>query len=82
MLVLIEPCNIALPLEINFQKKITKVGTNELSIDAYRKAYRKVSYEQDKKGFLWHLLLYILVNIGLTILNLMSAPGYYWFWIQ
>jgi hypothetical protein len=35
-----------------------------------------------KKGFLIHLLIYIIINVFLAIMNILTAPGYLWFlWV-
>ncbi|GEM55529.1 histidine kinase [Flavobacterium branchiophilum] len=34
---------------------------------------------QEIKGFYGHLASYVLVNLFLLILNLVSSPGYLWF---
>jgi len=31
------------------------------------------------RGFFIHLLTYLLVNTGLIVINLLTAPSYYWF---
>ena len=44
--------------------------------NAYFKAQKKV---EDIKGFYGNLFSYILVNIGLATLNLLTSPEYLWF---
>jgi len=35
-----------------------------------------------KKGFLIHLLIYIVINLFLAIINIVINPGYLWFlWV-
>ncbi|AIS30892.1 2TM domain-containing protein [Methanobacterium formicicum] len=35
-----------------------------------------------KKGFLIHLLIYIVINLFLAIINIVTVPGYLWFlWV-
>ena len=45
--------------------------------ERYQRAYRRV---QAIRGFYIHLVVYILVNIGLFVLNLLVAPGSLWFY--
>lgn len=42
----------------------------------YEKARKRVD---EIKGFYTHLLTYVLVNLGLLILNLVTSPGDFWF---
>jgi len=42
----------------------------------YRKAQKKV---EDIKGFYGNLTSYIVVNIGLAALNLITSPSHLWF---
>jgi 2TM domain len=44
--------------------------------EIYRKAKRRV---EAKLAFYTHLAIYIVVNIFLTLLNLMTSPQHYWF---
>ena len=50
--------------------------TNTISEERYLKAQKKV---EDLKGFYGNLSSYIVVNIGLLILNLVTSPSYLWF---
>ncbi|MFZ6051088.1 2TM domain-containing protein [Halocola ammonii] len=45
--------------------------------DRYQRAKQRV---EEEKGFYGHLLAYIAVNIGLFLLNLVTAPGHWWFY--
>ncbi len=45
--------------------------------ERYQRAYRRV---QAIRGFYIHLIVYILVNIGLFVLNLLVSPGSLWFY--
>ena len=31
------------------------------------------------RGFFIHLLAYVVVNIGLVVINVLTSPSYYWF---
>jgi hypothetical protein len=44
--------------------------------DRYERAKKRV---EEIKGFYVHLTVYLLVNAGLLILNLLTSPGEYWF---
>ena len=50
--------------------------TTTISEDRYLKAQKKV---EDLKGFYGNLTSYIVVNIGLLILNLVTSPNHLWF---
>ncbi len=45
--------------------------------DRYEKARKRV---EEIKGFYVHLLVYITVNAGLFLINLVSSPGNWWFY--
>jgi len=46
--------------------------------ERYFKARKRV---EEIKGFYGNLIAYIVVNIGLLVLNLVTSPGYLWvFW--
>lgn len=51
----------------------------EISLDEYKKAYREIVSEESKRGFLVHLIVYVLVNIMLIIINLVYSPKTIWF---
>jgi hypothetical protein len=44
--------------------------------ELYANARKRV---EELKGFYSHALIYIVVNLGLMGLNLLTSPGYYWF---
>ena len=50
--------------------------TTTISEDRYLKAQKKV---EDLKGFYGNLTSYIVVNIGLLFLNLVTSPSHLWF---
>ena len=52
---------------------------NEISLEDYKKAYREMKIEEEKRGFIIHLIVYVLINIGLVILNLLVSPEAIWF---
>ena len=44
--------------------------------ERYFKARKRV---EEIKGFYGNLIAYVVVNIGLMVLNLLTSPGYLWF---
>lgn len=50
--------------------------TTQKEEERYIKAQKKV---EEIKGFYGNLASYILVNIGLLVLNLLTSPEYLWF---
>lgn len=53
--------------------------TEEMSLEDYKKAYREVRKEKEKRGFIGHFVVYIVVNIGLITCNLVYVPEHIWF---
>jgi len=51
--------------------------TNEYTHEEMRAAKNKA---KNKVGFLVHLMVYIFVNLLLLVINLITSPGYLWFW--
>lgn len=51
----------------------------EISLEEYKKAYREIVCEEEKRGFLVHLIIYVLVNAMLIIINLLYSPKVIWF---
>ena len=51
-------------------------STHTVSEERYLKAQKRV---EDLKGFYGNLTSYVLVNIGLVILNLVTSPNELWF---
>ena len=51
----------------------------EVSLEEYKKAYRGVRKEKEKRGFIIHLTVYVIVNIGLIVYNLVYVPEHIWF---
>jgi 2TM domain len=50
--------------------------TNYTEEERYYRAQKRV---EEIKGFYGHLASFVLVNLFLLILNLMTSPGYLWF---
>ena len=53
--------------------------TQEISLEEYKRAYREMRKEEEKRGFLVHLIVYILVNTMLIAVNLLYSPEVIWF---
>lgn len=51
----------------------------EITLEEYKRAYRDLRKEEEKRGFLIHLVVYILVNVMLTVINLLYSPNKIWF---
>jgi len=47
--------------------------------EKYKPTYRPVVLKNERNGFFAHLIIYIIVNIFLTTLNLTSDPDVIWF---
>lgn len=45
----------------------------------YEKAELALRAEEGRTGFLWHAALYVLVNIGLIVINLVFVSDFLWF---
>ena len=50
-----------------------------ISLEEYKKAYRKIRREEEMKNFFIHLVIYIFVNSLLISVNLMYFPKILWF---
>ena len=51
-----------------------------MSDEQYEKARKRV---QELKGFYSNLITYIVINVGLMIINLVTSPGSLWFyWVS
>lgn len=48
--------------------------TEEISLEAYKKAYREITAKEEKRGFLVHLVVYVLVNAMLIAINFLYSP--------
>jgi len=51
----------------------------EISLEEYKKAYREIVSEDEKKGFSVHLVVYVLVNAMLIAINFIYSPETIWF---
>ncbi|MEW6680786.1 MAG: 2TM domain-containing protein, partial [bacterium] len=48
-------------------------------LESYKKAYRELVIQENKTGFIHHLLSYICFNIIFTLINLLYAKEAIWF---
>ena len=53
--------------------------TQEISLEEYKKAYREIVKEEEKRWFLAHLIVYGLVNAMFIAINLIYSPERIWF---
>ena len=51
----------------------------EISLEEYKKAYREIVSEDEKKDFSVHLVVYVLVNAMLIAINFIYSPETIWF---
>ncbi len=51
----------------------------QITLDDYRKAYRKVVAKQQRTGFFIHSMMYVIINAALITINYTMTPGYKWF---
>jgi len=51
----------------------------EISLEAYKKAYREIVTGEEKRGFAVHLVVYVLVNTMLIAMNFIYSPEAIWF---
>lgn len=53
--------------------------TEEISLEDYKKAYREMMADEEKRGFLIHLVVYVLINAMLIAINFIYSPEAIWF---
>ena len=53
--------------------------SNEITLEDYKRAYREMRIEEERRGFLIHLIVYALVNAMLITLNFLFVPEVIWF---
>jgi len=51
----------------------------EISLEEYKKVYRGIVAEEEKRGFSVHLVVYVLVNAMLIAINFIYSPEVIWF---
>jgi hypothetical protein len=49
------------------------------SIEDFKQAWKEVEIEEAERGFLTHLIIYIIVNAFLIFINLYTSPKSLWF---
>ena len=52
---------------------------DELTSDTERDYRRAETIVEAKVGFLRHLLVYVLVNLALLVVNLLTSSDFFWF---
>jgi hypothetical protein len=50
---------------------------NQTELDRYKKAQARV---EEIKGFYIHVTIYVIVNLGLVLINVLSTPEKLWFY--
>ncbi|RLI81333.1 MAG: hypothetical protein DRP01_11015 [Archaeoglobales archaeon] len=50
-----------------------------ISLEEYKRAYREIRKEEERRGFLIHLTVYLFVNAMLIAINLTYTPKKIWF---
>jgi len=53
--------------------------TEEIPLKEYKMAYREIVAEEEKRGFLVHLVVYVLVNAMLIAINFIYSSEAIWF---
>lgn len=53
--------------------------SEEVTLEEYKNAYREVEMEDARRGFLVHLVAYIIVNAMLIVTNAVYTPDVLWF---
>lgn len=51
----------------------------KIPLEEYKKAYREIVKEEERRMFFIHLVVYIAINIMLIIINFIYSPGIIWF---
>jgi len=51
----------------------------EITLAEYKKAYREIVSEEEKRDFFVHLVVYVLVNVMLIAINFLYSPEAIWF---
>lgn len=50
------------------------------SVEDFKQAWKELELEEAKRGFLSHLASYVIVNVFLISINLLTSPGSLWFY--
>lgn len=60
--------------------QINKLGNNmEINYNEEERYYQAKKRVEEIKGFYGNLIAYVVVNIGLMVLNLVTSPNHLWF---
>lgn len=51
----------------------------EITLEDYKKAYKEIIAEEEKRDFLIHLVVYVLINAMLIAMNFLYSPEVIWF---
>ena len=51
----------------------------KISLQDYKKAYREIVKEEERKAFMYHAIIYVVANLLLIIINIVYDPEYLWF---
>jgi hypothetical protein len=52
---------------------------SEITVEKYKKAYRKLMLRKERQGFKVHAIIYAGVNAGLITINMLTVPQVPWF---
>jgi hypothetical protein len=52
---------------------------SEITVEKYKKAYRKLMLKKERQGFKVHAIIYAGVNAGLITINMLTVPQFPWF---
>lgn len=52
---------------------------SEITVEKYKKTYRKLMIKKQRQGFIVHAIVYSGVNAGLITLNTVTEPQVPWF---
>lgn len=56
------------------------MGKFMLSLEDFKQAWKELEIEEAKREFLSHLAAYVIVNVFLVVVNLLTSPGTIWFY--
>ena len=53
--------------------------SEEITLEEYKTAYKEMRTADEQKGFLIHLVVYVLINAMLIAINFLYSPDDIWF---
>jgi len=59
--------------------QLEEIMGNDISLHEYKKNYREVVKQEEKRDFIIHLIVYVFVNILFLVINLLYSPQHLWF---